>query len=380
MAQCEINNSSICFGIINAAVDWGIRTWGIRCADALKVNKLMHEEDKHQIAHILRPRGISQSLEAQGFYKRVELWQNLKKLLCLYDGIKLRSYDKEYIDWLKMPEQRKFFDLKPTYCYRGESELRLQGRYLNIDINITYQGKWVVDFSGSIHKLFNILIGEGAHNYNDFSWSDFLQVQDAMASIFGFNSEEIEVVNLEAGVNLTLPDWFKLSIAELIESIISLCGVCKNKQDNTKSNRLSYAVQKGDAYMKAYSKTAQHKLAVPVLRLEIGWTRARPLIKMGVKYFSDLNQPSAILKFKSQLLQTFRSLHTWHPDLKKVPIEVIEANRDILESKSSFWCRLKRENRYLYNKKRLEQDRLTALHCSFNPTNEILALLAEKLQ
>lgn len=60
MAQCEINNSSICFGIINAAVDWGIRTWGIRCADALKVNKLMHEEDKHQIAHILRPRGVKQ--------------------------------------------------------------------------------------------------------------------------------------------------------------------------------------------------------------------------------------------------------------------------------------------------------------------------------
>ena len=380
MAKCEINNSSICFGIINAAVDWGVITWGMRCVDALKVNKPMHEEDKHQIAHILRPRGISQSLEAQGFYKRVELWQNLKKLLCLYDGIKLRSYDKEYIDWLKMPEQRKFFDLMPTFTSDGETEIKLQGRYLNIDIDINYQGKWVVDFSGSIHKLFNILIGEGAHNYNDFSWSDFLQVQDAMASIFGFNSDEMEVVNLEAGAKITLPDWFKLSIAELIESIISLCGVCKNKKVEGKSDRLSYAVQKGDAYMKAYSKTAQHKLAVPVLRLEIGWTRARPLIKMGVKYFSDLNKPSAILKFKSQLLQTFRSLHTWHPDLKKVPIEVIEANRDILESKSSFWCRLKRENRYLYNKKRLEQDRLTALHCSFNPTNEILALLAEKLQ
>ena len=101
---------------------------------------------------------------------------------------------------------------------------------------------------------------------------------------------------------------------------------------------------------------------------------------MGVKYFSDLNQPSAMLKFKSQLLLTFSSLHTWHPDLKKAPIEVIDANRDILESKPFFWCKLKRDNRYLYNKKRLEQDRLTALHCSFNPTNEILALLTEKLQ
>src|SRR4051812_7713610 len=48
-----------------------------------------------------------QRLEGRQFRQRKERDKYYSQLLCLYDGIKLRSYNQEYISWLKMKDQRK---------------------------------------------------------------------------------------------------------------------------------------------------------------------------------------------------------------------------------------------------------------------------------
>ncbi|MCW3105895.1 MAG: hypothetical protein JWQ09_401 [Segetibacter sp.] len=308
-------------------------------------------------------------------------------LLCLYDGIKLRSYDRDYIDWLINQEQ---FNFKITVDTATGMILRYQGEYrydrenpknkkkFDIDIHLVpqYPG-WAVDFSGSVHNWSN-----KGHNHNDFFWKDFLKVYHEMITVFQFDPENLEIVNLEVGVNCVIPDWMKVTIPEILESILSLLGVCKNKSWIQKSNRDSFKVERGERYLKAYYKSVQYKLGKEVIRLELGYPRSRRLIKdSGVKMFSDLIKISSLFKFKQLLDDAFKDLHTNQPGLSTMAAKELEADPEIAKyNTASFWCKLKKENRRKYLKAREKQERLINKYCSYNLSKDIKRMLHEKLR
>jgi hypothetical protein len=305
------------------------------------------------------------------------------KLLCLYDGIKLRSTDQEYIEWLQLPEQREKFDLKPTYNHNGVAKLYLKGKFKNIDIEIRRSRKsgWLVYFHGSVHKLFNILSKDEEHNHNDFYWNDFVWVYDEMIRIFQFDPTEVDVVNLEGGVNCKLAGIIKLTVPEIMESILSLFGVFKNKSWIQDTDRDTFKVCRGERYLKFYDKSVQNGLEEAVERMELGYERARQIIKdLHVHSFHDLTKLETLFYLTYELIEAFKTLHTFHPDLFNLPIAELVAENDIFKySKPSFWSTLKKGNKYQYEQKRKHLDELIKRYCSYNLSTELLTMLVEKL-
>lgn len=313
--------------------------------------------------------------------------------LCFYDGIKLRSYDPVYITWLKLQSE---FNFRITTDPRTGTELRYDGSYeyegqvgrkkkqFDIEIHITPQG-WAADFSGSLHVWSN----KGKHNYNDFYWDKFLLVYHEVCKVFKFDPSEILIVNLEVGANCILPDFFPYTSAQIMESIISIFGSCKNKSWVYGPNKDIYKVLKGERYLKIYDKSLQNKLKTQILRLELGYSRSRRLLKdlkalvdvRGPITFADLLKLSIREKLKIELEECFQSIHVFPPELFNVLAQESEGESDVVRYPTpAYWCSLKRNNRRKYQKAKSHQQRLVQQHCSFNLSHEVLKMLNLKLQ
>jgi hypothetical protein len=297
--------------------------------------------------------------------------------LCLFDGFKLRTYDPGYIQRFLEPEQAAFFELKQTVNSRNVV-VSYNGRFknLSIKIHITPRG-WAADISGSFHKWMN----GGKHNYNDFYWRDFEMVYNEIVSTFQFDPKKVEVVNLEVGVNITLGDQIKMTVSEMLENILSLFGRCNVKTHTVKPNRDSFKVDKGERYLKMYSKTLQHKLVQQVLRMELGYKRARQIFKdFGIKTLYELKDISINEKGKILLQDAFKNLHMFQPDLLRVPQEEIMRDPEVAEYVSaSFWCKLQKKDLNAYTKARKNQARLISKYCFYNLKEEVLNFLRKKL-
>jgi hypothetical protein len=301
------------------------------------------------------------------------------KLLCLYDGIKLRCNDEQYIDWLLQDEQREKFDFKITIDDETGAVSRYDGKYENFDIEIQQLGVWVVDISGSVHTWTN----RGKHNYNDFYFADFLKVYDEMVDAFQFKPKTMRVVNLELGVNCILPFWIIFSSSEILDNVLGLFGSkCNSKKHIIDRDRDSFKVTSGERYLKIYDKAIQNKIKGGLMRLELGYSRSRVIKKyLNVEFFEDLRNISVFYKSKDRLWEAFQTLHMYQPDLLlNLPSSTAEADKDVfLYNKPSYWCKLKKANRYKYKKTRQKQEELAYKYCSTNLQQQLLTMLKEKL-
>lgn len=303
--------------------------------------------------------------------------------LCLYDGFKFRSYDQEYIEWLIEDEQRELFKIETTLNPKNEIANRYKGRYLNIDIEIRYAPSgWVVDFSGSIHKLYNIMVNNGFKNYNNFYWSDFMKAYEHIIEVFNYTSDHaISVVNLEVGVNCKFPKDTSFTVPEINGSFLSFFNSYKNKCWISKTDRESFKVERGECYLKFYDKGIQNNLDEEIVRLELGICRARKIIKYGRIYqLSDMKCQFKHDLLRFELLKGFGVTHCHHPNFLQIPQFEIDAESDIYEfGKPTYWDDLKKTNRNNYNKKRIKHEQLIEIYFPDNPKSVLLGMLMEKI-
>jgi hypothetical protein len=303
------------------------------------------------------------------------------KFLCLYDGIKMINRNQERIE-LVLKDEHKHFDIKPTLDSTHGQPIYFKGKYLNFNLRV-YREEfgWALEISGSVHVFFNKWSTGEKHNSNDFYWENFLKAYDEIIRVFRFDPQEVDIVNVEVGVNCTLPNKIPLTFPEIMECILSLFGTSKKKSFITESNRSSSMFRRGERYLKFYGKGIQCGLDERLERIELGYERARQIERdVGAKTLYDLSNFYVHLLFTYQLIKAFKKLHMHHPDLANVPLHEIEADREILEyGKPSFWANLKKKNRYQYRKKRQKHERLTNQYCSYNLTNDLIEMLNKKL-
>jgi len=315
--------------------------------------------------------------------KNIKAHPQKEKGLCLYDGTKLRSYDQDYIKEL-IETKRVLFDLKPTFDALGERIISYKGKYENLEINIFLNRKstlWLLDISGSLHKFFNIFSNKGRQNYNDFYWKEFLQVYAELIRVFEFNPHEMDVVNLEVGVNCVIPKYIGLTIEKILENIISIWGVCRNISWIRKPNEDFFKVERGERYFKFYDKMIQNGLLKQIMRIELGYSRSRQIIRdCNAKSFFDLTKLETSFLLQIGLIKAVETIHMFHPDLLNLPLQEIEADRDVLQFNTpSFWCKLKKENRYQHDRKRQQYEFLTNKYCGCNLSKAIVEMVIKKL-
>lgn len=311
--------------------------------------------------------------------ERVEKSETLSRKLCTYDGIKLRIYGKEYINLLLSDEMKKKFRFKSQCDENQGYVISYLGEFRNFSIKIHYASEAsVVDISGSIHKWFN----EGKHNYNQFYYLDFLIAMKEVIEVFALDAAEVGVVNLEVGVNCILPPCIPLSVKEVIKHIISIVSQGRTIKKMEEKNRESVLVHKGERYYKTYDKGLQNNRAdESIIRMEVGWFTSRQLKKdAGIFSLNDLFSIETMDKLNAVLVKSFSALHTFQPELRKLPASVLTNVKEVQHfSSPSFWRDLKKKNRRQYEKSRKLQEKLTADHATYNLRVELLKMLKDSL-
>lgn len=178
----------------------------------------------------------------------------------------------------------------------GEIIKRNRSVYYN-DLLFTITPKNILKIQGSLHKYFN----NGLHNFNDFTFNDFIDVLTDLKTKFGILPENVHLNNLEFGVNLVLPYSPSLFIDELLNH--------KGQNFNvTKRNGKHYAeCQHGQYVFKIYHKGLKHGHG-NILRIELHYSKSQPLNKDGIYTLSDLMKVEVWQLLGKKLLEQFESI------------------------------------------------------------------------
>lgn len=145
----------------------------------------------------------------------------------------------------------------------------------NIKIKI-YQNS--IFLSGSLHKFYN----KGEHNHNDFNLSAFRDVLRRFYELFKVTPENLKLICLEYGVNLTPPIESDKIINHLMQH---KHNDFESKISNDKGNYKQ--AEHTDFIVKIYNKGKQYKLNDEVLRIEIKETNLRHHRARGIYTLQD---------------------------------------------------------------------------------------------
>ena len=131
--------------------------------------------------------------------------------------------------------------------------------------------KYYSKLSGSIHYYFN----EGLHNYNDFGFTDIVEVLDEIIDSFELSLDN-EINNIEFGVNVKLP--FEQSL--ILDKLVTHKG--KSFSYETNNGKNYYQCKHSQFLIKIYDKGLQFGLAENILRFEIKVIKMQYLHNNGI--------------------------------------------------------------------------------------------------
>lgn len=157
-----------------------------------------------------------------------------------------------------------------------------------------------VYFKGSLHKMYNSLMGVYAPNYdvkqlykgfngNTFTYENLCFVISYLESLFGIDRCYFAIQKIEIGLNLPISLCPKKIISNLLE--------CGGKKFELRYNENFAQVEYDDFYLKIYNKGFQFGMDENIIRIEIKTKRMREFA--GIKTLVDLipkNLNKSILK------------------------------------------------------------------------------------
>lgn len=183
----------------------------------------------------------------------------------------------------------------------GEIEEVYKTNLKSMDITI---GQKNISVKNSIHKLYNVMIDDLNHNYNDFSFSKLCKTIDYVTSKLK-GIENGYITQLEFGLNITTP----VPASNILnENLLMHKYKCFNSNNKFKGKG-EYREFKHENYsIKIYDKAKQYKQARNILRVEVKFTRRKEFNQLGIWTIEDL-------KSKSNLMILFRYLITRFDEL-----------------------------------------------------------------
>lgn len=221
----------------------------------------------------------------------------------MYDGIKFYILPEDKGRFDKEVKEDRTLDLYSRYDFRttdfGDSEKSKLG---NMELTMTSNNSFI---KGSIHKLFNIINGNGVQNYSDFSFCEAQQALNLVNHHYKVNPELTSITNLEFGINVPV----EFNPANFIDESLILFYYKDHTINKKFKNRGDYKeFRRTDYSMKIYNKSKQYNRRKHLLRIEIKITNKRVLQKLGIFTVSDLFDEEASWSLFKFLIDQYRQL------------------------------------------------------------------------
>lgn len=291
----------------------------------------------------------------------------------MLDYLKIRF---DGIDYKKLLKSKKF-DFKGNYSVStGEIyDLVLKARYHHCEIVIRKTGEDTayVQFSGSIHKMWNSIHGldkfnnsrEG-FNGNQFNLENLLECRKILEELFDCKPEQMIFENVEFGVNAEIGFDPKLFLNGLLYHH-SIPFESKFKEHYFKANHQQFK-------FKIYNKSSQYNLPNPVLRIELKFKKMIALKAMGISTFKDITV-ATFEKLSNELLKRFDEIMHYDYTIDKSSLGKNSTALISNYSNPRYWLLELAPNHRDRHKKNLQ--RITAKH-SKNLRGQIRAEIIKK--
>ena len=205
--------------------------------------------------------------------------------------------------------------------YTGEVlEYPKSGKDYNLDIRITNNNAYI---KGSMHKYYNACTENSCHNYNDYTYNDWVLTRSFLCQEFSTDPKETKVTNLEFGINIIT----KEDPQKIIDNHLLMFGYKAPSKNLKYSGKGDYKeFQTSDYSMKIYNKSKQYGLGYNVLRVELKIVNSRYLKKLGISNIENLNKEAfhrLFAKFldnycKLMIVDNYSNLNIPKTDLDKL--------------------------------------------------------------
>lgn len=177
----------------------------------------------------------------------------------------------------------------------GEMKHIRTAKYDNLEF-IDKKGR--VSLKGSLHKYFN----KGVHNYNDFTFENLQKVIHELNQHFGLVPGNVQLENIEFGVNIELP--YK------VDKILNNAILHKNEPFQRFNYGNGIECSHSQYFIKIYDKGLQYNQNRNLLRIEIKVIKMAFLQSHGItiNFLSDLLKKDNLQAIGELLAQTIEEI------------------------------------------------------------------------
>ncbi len=190
----------------------------------------------------------------------------------------------------------------PLYVVENDGEILDRRRTATFNkLIFTITPEQIIKLQGSFHTYKN----SGLHNYNDFSYVDFVDVLIDLFRKFGINPKNQKLNFIEFGLNIETPFNPSMFIDNLI---------CHNSKpfNFSQAVKKNYAVVDHQRYdLKIYNKGLQFGSKMYILRIEIKVKKMEHLNKLGIVTLWDLLNSVNLEGLKKILIKCFDEIVFW---------------------------------------------------------------------
>ena len=216
----------------------------------------------------------------------------------MIDFVRIYYRDKQRFENYVMSEQR-FQDVECVLGYHtGEVKYPYRANIENMEIIITEKVGYVL---GSLHKFYNSWKTGKEQNYNDFTYSNLIEVIDYL-SLRILDFENTPLTQLEVGLNLDLYFSPKIFLERnVLFHNLKRINLDKKYKGGGKMLQYDYS----QYYVKIYDKGKMYRQKKNILRFEIKLIRKKIIQNNGVFTISDLRNKEILKELFELLLEKF---------------------------------------------------------------------------
>ena len=250
--------------------------------------------------------GVKPPLIANNSTNKAELLQRYNYIPIDYIKCEVIGLDRDYF------EQNMI--LTKYESKKEKKQVNLSYSKHNMKVTVYPKSKTNrIELSGSLHKFIN----GGKHNYDQFTENKYYQSLKLLKETFGIRPENLKILGLEYGVNISPPIKTNLVLNHIL---MNRNRVFTKGMDRPGAN-YNQCGDKRYYLIKIYNKGSQYKLNDEILRIEKKTQRWDAYRDKGIYTLEDFNK---VCKkgFVNELLEhwnetvfydpTNRDLDNWH--------------------------------------------------------------------
>lgn len=231
-----------------------------------------------------------------------------------------------------------------------------------------------VEIKGSFHKLFS-----NGENYSKYYWNQFIATIAKLCTIFNVPPTSIHVINLELGLNLTLPVSWQISAKDIIRDIITYKGGNFKERTDIDHKEDGYYLQFSlhQYLLKIYDKAMQNNLAgESIFRYEIKVLKSAYLKSLGIITLHDLLNYDKHYHLASELRNLFSHFIIYQDGICDKDFVLEEDLEEGFHfSKRQAWERLHSDDRHKYRSTKLRLEKVTSKYSFIDYKKELQLLI-----